>query len=85
MRSQARTIRLRVGTILDNIEEYRQVLESFDAQLANFFIEYDYEQPETRLNLMAVLKENTDYTAMFHELEKLHPTKSISLANQLSI
>ena len=32
-----------------------------------------------------LLRDSTDYIALFGEFEKLHPTKSITLANQLSI
>ena len=45
--------------------------------LHNFFVDYDYERQETRLNLVVLLRDSTDYIALFGEFEKLHPTKSI--------
>ncbi|MDE6120916.1 MAG: hypothetical protein K2F63_03910 [Muribaculaceae bacterium] len=53
--------------------------------LSNFYVEYDFENIETRLNLIVIVRENTDYIHLLTEFEKLHPTKTITLANQLSI
>ena len=36
-------------------------------------------------NLVVLIRENTDYITLFSAFEKLHPTKTITLANQLSI
>ncbi|MDE6277405.1 MAG: MgtC/SapB family protein [Muribaculaceae bacterium] len=83
--SESRIIRLRLGVILHDISDYRTTLRRNKVHLQNFYVDYDYEAEETRLNLVVLLRETTDYIALFSELEKLHPTKSISLANQLSI
>lgn len=83
--SESRIIRLRLGIILHDIEAYRQVLADNKVALQNFYVDYDYDAQETRLNLIVLLRETTDYIRLFGELEKLHPTKAISLANQLSI
>lgn len=60
MRSESRTIRIRVDVILDDIHKYRKVLHEYGVQLSNFFVEYDFEQHETRLNLVVILRENVD-------------------------
>lgn len=85
LRSEARTIRIRVGVILNDIQKYRAILREYNVQLSNFFIEYDFEQHETRLNLVVILRENADYVGLFHAFEKLYPTKTITLANQINI
>lgn len=83
--SESRIIRLRLGVVLRDIDCYRKVLLRNKITLQNFYVDYDYEACETRLNLVVLLRESTDYIKLFGELEKLHPTKAISLANQLSI
>lgn len=83
--AEARIIRIRVHTILSEITDYEAVLNNHNIKLNNFFVEYDYDVPETYLNLIVLVKENTDYIKLFSQFEKLHPTKAITLANQLSI
>lgn len=83
--SESRIIRLRLGVVLHDIDCYRKVLLRNKITLQNFYVDYDYEACETRLNLVVLLRESTDYIKLFGELEKLQPTKAISLANQLSI
>lgn len=83
--SQSRIIRIRTADILRNIEDYRRVLENNNIHLSSFYVDYDYEGIETRLNLVVLLRDNIDYISLFADFERLHPTKSITLANQLSI
>ena len=83
--SQMRIIRIKTADLIRDISDYRMVLNSNDAKLINFYVEYDSEVPETRVNLVVLIRENTDYITLFSAFEKLHPTKTITLANQLSI
>ena len=83
--SQMRIIRIKTADLIRDISDYRMVLNSNDAKLINFYVEYDFEAPETRVNLVVLIRENTDYITLFSAFEKLHPTKTITLANQLSI
>ena len=83
--SESRIIRIRIGVILNDIADYRKILAENNIHLSNFFVDYDYENQETRLNLVVLIRDNTDYIRLFSQLEKLRPTKAISLANQLSL
>ncbi len=83
--SESRIIRIRTADILHEIEDYKKVLKSHRIHLSNFYVDYDYENTETRLNLIVLVKETTDYIKLFSQFETLHPTKAISLANQLNI
>jgi len=83
--SQSRIIRVRTACILRHIDDYREALERNNIHLNSFYVDYDYENNETRLNLIVLLRDNIDYIRLFSEFEKLHPTKSVTLANQLSI
>ncbi len=83
--SEARIIRIRSGAIITDIDAYRKVLAEHHIHLSNFYVEYNYAESETTLNLVVLLRESTDYINLFSEFRKLFPTKSITLANQLSI
>lgn len=82
--SESRIIRVRTSVILRDISDYKTVLKSHNIILQNFYIEYDYDAGETCLNLVCLVRETTDYIKIFSQFEALHPTKTISLATQLS-
>lgn len=83
--AESRIIRIKVGEIVNDIEPYRTALTQYNAHLVNVYADYDFTEPSTRLNLVVLLKDNTDYIKLFGHLKNLYPTQSISLANQLSI
>lgn len=83
--AESRIIRISLGTILHDIAEYRKVLKHHNIHLSNFYVDYDFEANETRLNLIVLVRETTNYIDLFSQFAKLYPTKAISLANQLSI
>lgn len=82
--SDSRTVRLKLRGIVTDIERYREELRHHHVTLSNFYVEYDYTENLTRLNLMVLVKENTDFVAMFTRLSEINPTITISLANQPS-
>ena len=83
--SESRIFRIRTAVIIKDISRYKEVLKRNHIELTNFYVEYDYDARETRLNMVVLVKESTDYIKLFGEFEELVPTKSITLANQLSI
>ncbi len=82
---ETRIIRIRVDGIVKDIDGYRNLLRQFRVHLINVYVEYDFKEPSTRLNLVVLVKENTDYIHLFSTLRELNPTDSISLATQVSI
>lgn len=84
MGAESRIIRIKVHTICTDMQPYRSVLKKHHGSLSNTYVDYDYEAGVTRLNLVVLLREHTDYIALFQELSKAYPTESISIANQLS-
>ena len=85
MGSDARVIRLRLGTIMGDIKPYRETLRKNHVQLTNFYVDYDYDNNVTHLNLTVLVPEKVDYIHIFKQLKNLYPTKSITLATQVSI
>ncbi len=83
--SESRIIRMKVDSIIEDIDEYRKVLSKHKIHLVNVFVDYDFSENTTRLNLVVLVKESTNYITVFKALSEVHPTQSITLANQISI
>lgn len=82
---ETRIIRIRVNSVVKDIEGYRNIFNRFRVHLINVYVEYDFKEPSTRLNLVVLVKENTNYIQLFSALRELNPTEAISLATQVSI
>ena len=83
--AESRIIRIRTNDILHDIRDYRAVLRQHNIHLNNFYVDYDFDANETHLNLIVLVKETTNYIELFSQFAKLHPTKAITLANQINI
>lgn len=82
---ESRIIRLKLSTITENIDGYCEVLNRHHVHLSNVYVEYDYEVQVTRLNLVVLVRERTNYLDLFADLRQVKPTLAISLGNQVSI
>ena len=80
--AESRTIRLVLEAVVTDMEPYRRVLSDNHVITTNLYVEYDYGESTTRLNLVVLFRESTDYISIFEQLRHLNPTRTISLANQ---
>lgn len=85
MGSNSRIIRMNVGQIVDDITPYRNVLKENHIILTNTFVDYNFKENITHLNLVVLVKESTDYIKVFKQLSDIFPTQGITLANQVNI
>ena len=83
--SESRVIRLTASAIIRDITPNSQIMRRRRMHLSNFYVEYDFDANETRLNLVVLVRESPDYLSLFKELEEVYPTKSIALTNQIAI
>lgn len=83
--AEARIIRLKVTDIVKDIEPYRTVLNKRRVVLTSYYVDYEFNENVTRLNLMVLMRENIDYIDLFRELREVYPTDSITLSTQASI
>ena len=74
-----------IPAVVTDIDGYRRCLRSHNVKLVNVYVEYDYANPQTRLNLVTIAREHTDFISLFEDLRKLQPTSAISLANTVTI
>ncbi len=82
---ESRIIRMRVNDIVTDISDYRLCLKKHNVTLVNVYVEYDYAAGITRLNLVTLSRESTDFISLFNDLRLLRDTEAISLANQITI
>jgi len=83
--NEARTIRLKVKGIVKSIRPYEDALSKFAIHLSRVYVEYDYENNTTRLNLLILTAEKSDFVDVFDALHNINPTISISLSNQADL
>lgn len=83
--SEMRIIRLVLACVVEDISEYRKILEANHIKFTNYYIEYDYQQNKTRLNLVVIIPDESDKIKLFKELREIFPTEAVSIANQVSI
>lgn len=82
---ESRIIRLLIPAVVTDIDGYRRCLRSHNVKLINVYVEYVYANSQTRLNLVTIAREHTDFISLFEDLRKLQPTSAISLANTVTI
>lgn len=85
MGATTRIIRMSVEGIVTSVEPYKEALERNHVQMVNFFVDYDYVQERTTLNLLVLVKDTTDYISLFAALRGIQKARSITLANQMNI
>ena len=83
--NEARTIRLKVKGIVKSIKPYEEVLGRFGIHLSKVYVEYDYDLNITRLNLLILIREHSDFIDVFDALHDVCPTINISLSNQADL
>lgn len=83
--SESRVISITVSAIVRDLQPYNEIMQRRHLHLSSFYVEYDFEKEETRLNLIVLVRENADYLQLFGEFERVYPTKRIALTNQLAI
>ncbi|MDE6715601.1 MAG: MgtC/SapB family protein [Muribaculaceae bacterium] len=83
--SESKVINMSIEGIVKDIEPYRVVLARNNVQISTFFIEYDYKQNSTELNLVVLTHALTPMLALLDEMSEVYPTKRVTLTSQLDI
>lgn len=83
--SEPRIIRIKIDGIIENTDAYTDILKRHRVHLHNLYVEYEYSEKTTLLNLAVLAKESTDYIGLLREIREISPTLSISLGTQVSI
>lgn len=81
--AEARIVHIRISEIVTTEEKYIRVLDEHKIHLSNVYMDYNYTDSKTVINLVILARESTDFMALFEDLRHLYPTESISLATQV--
>lgn len=79
MGHESRVIRLQIKGIVKDIAPYGDVLKSYNVHLNNYFLQFDYENDNTSLNLVILAPIRGDYLPLFDSLRQINPTKELTL------
>lgn len=82
---ESRIIRMEIAEIIQTVDDYKDILAKSDVTLTNYYLACNYDARTTSLNFLILASETTDFLRLFDSLRVPHPTRSISLANQVSI
>ncbi len=82
---ESKALNIRISGILTDIAPYQELLTSNRMHLSTYFIDYDYSENETRLNLLILAHAHTDYIKVIDLLRGVNETKEISLTSKVDI
>ncbi|MDE6772902.1 MAG: MgtC/SapB family protein [Muribaculaceae bacterium] len=82
---ESKVVSVTVGSVVENIERYREVFRDNRVHLSTFYVEYDYEKGETEINFVILAHAYTDLLSVMSQVSKVYPTKSLTLSSQLDI
>lgn len=82
---ESRVINLKIHSIIENLDEYKKILQNNHIHISTFFIEYDYDRQETEVNFVILAPPGRKYIDIFDEMRAIAPAKSISLSSQTDI
>lgn len=80
-----RIVRLKLGSMDDNLEPYIAIFERYNVHLSDNYIRYDYTLPALTINFMIRTKGRTDFIKMFEEIGAVSKdTLSITLLDEVN-
>ena len=80
---ERKVINLKLNGIVEDIEPYRHLLSECGVHLSTYFVEFNYEDCTTDLNLAILVHANTDLLPILTRLRTLSDTRSINLSNTI--
>lgn len=80
--TELRTLTIRVADIVNNLNEYREVLGRHHISVMRFNIDYNFEKRKTFITFIILIPEGADQLSVVDDLCAMYTTESISLTNQ---
>ncbi len=82
---ETKVISIRSKGILKNIDVYEKLLKDEGARISNFFIEQNFENNFTEVNLVVLVRSSKKLMDAINRLGEVHDTLSITLSNQIDL
>lgn len=81
--AESRIVHVKLGEIVKSEEKYVEVFRRHHVHLSNTYVDYNYADNKTNLNMVILAPETTDFMALFEDMRDLYSTESISLSTQV--
>ncbi len=82
---ETKVISIRSKGILRNIDDYERLLGDEGVHISNFFIEQNFENNYTEVNLVVLVRTSKKLMKAINRLGEAHDTLSITLSNQIDL
>ena len=82
---ESKVISLSIEGILDDITQYREILEKNEVHLSTFYIEYNYEKNTTEVNFVVLAHAYTNLIPLLKQVGDINVTRKLTLSSQLDI
>lgn len=82
---ETKIIRLKLGTMQDDLTPYKEVFKKHDIHISESYIRYDFTLPATTINFMIRTKGNTNFIKLFEDIHAVNKdTLSITLTDEVN-
>lgn len=81
---EAKIVRLKVDTIIEDTNPYRELFNRYHVHISDEFIRYDYHGNISTINFMIRCRTNTDFVPIFNEMRTMGPVLSLMLTNEVN-
>lgn len=78
-----RVLKLTIEGIVEDVNQYKRLLESQNVTLSTFFIQYDYVNNISELNFVLLAPSHYDYIPLLRALRNVDKTRTLTLNSQL--
>lgn len=82
---ETKVISVKVNKILTSVDDYKHLLGQHNVGVTTFYMECNYEQQQTDINFVVLLRKNVDFPKLFELIRTVNPTRSITLSTQIEI
>ncbi|MDE6022352.1 MAG: MgtC/SapB family protein [Muribaculaceae bacterium] len=82
---EMKVISIRAKGILKNIDDYEKILRNEGVRISNFYIEQNFEQDFTEVNLVVLVRASKELMDAINLLSDARSTLSITLSNQIDL
>ncbi|MDE6296054.1 MAG: MgtC/SapB family protein [Muribaculaceae bacterium] len=80
---ESKAINISINGIVTDLSPYLRVLSENGMHLSTYFLEYDYVNSRTRLNLLILAHSRTNYMSVMSSLRQVNDTLEIALSSQV--
>lgn len=80
----AKIVRLKVGTIVEDLQVYRDCLARHGVHISDSFVRYDYVTSVTTINFMTRVPIGFDALPLFTEMKNIGAVHSLTLTNEVN-